>query len=251
MSGGALALKFTEEQAPLLIAESSFRAAPDVLILERESDGYQVLRGVLGSKSIAEFERPPLVDTERLVDSAKQLVAWGLTPFKVAHNKVDTFVEMLTLRRQEQEAEEENFIEKSRNKKKQHAKEQEKRPPTRKELEAQLLRSFHSDLNQLLGRRVANKAEEFFKATGFGTWPLGPAVYRSLTSGEHRFNRLHPAIRWLVDTPNKGNARHREARLLILLAWVGLVNMASEELTDKHEDEFLIKVAERLEQSLN
>ncbi|HIB67019.1 MAG TPA: hypothetical protein EYO33_18370 [Phycisphaerales bacterium] len=252
MSGSALALKFTEEQAPILMTESSFRAPADVLVLDTDSEGHKVLRAVLGAKNLLEFERPPLVDTERIVDSARQLVAWGLTPFKVAQNKVDVFVEMLTLRRQERQAQEENFLEKSRRQRnKNKDKEEEKGPPTRQELENQLLRRFHSDLNQLLGRRVANKAETFFAATSFGTWPLGPAVYRSPTSGQHRFNRLHPAVRWLIDTPTKGNARHREARLLILLAWVGLVNIASEELTDKHEDEFLIKVAERLEQSLH
>lgn len=224
VSGSSLVLQFAECQEPIQVTTKGFRLPPDVLISEDFSEELALLRSVLGKDAVVDYEHPPLIDTAQIASSARNVVSWGLTPIRLFKDKVDDLVDKLA----------------------------EKMPEKKKKispevLEQRLLHQFHADLNQLLGRKNARKAEEFFEGTEFGSWPLGPAVYRK-PNGDHRFNRMHPAIRWLLTA--KKNANAREARMLILLNWVGLVNVVSEELTDQHEDEFLIGLAEVLEQSL-
>ena len=111
--------------------------------------------------------------------------------------------------------------------------------------EQRLLDELHTDLGLLLGRRSLQKADTFFSNTEFGSWILGPPIYRSMTTEQIRFNRLHPAFRWLLSAEGSSRSR-RIARLLLLVNWVGLVNEASIPLTDEDEDHFLSRLLKRL-----
>ena len=83
-----------------------------------------------------------------------------------------------------------------------------------------------------------------------GNWALGPPIY--LTNGVCYINGAHSGVRWLVHLdPDSNSKYHRAARVLLLIHWVDLVNVASEELTDEQERAFLAELAERMAQTFS
>ena len=116
--------------------------------------------------------------------------------------------------------------------------------------EKTLLRELHSDLTNLLQPGHFESAAPYFATLQFGSWPLGPVYYRSLSSGRYKLNRLHPGVRWLLSHSGDPKLLHR-GRMLLLLHWVGDVNIVSQPFLDDYEDDFLVNLVTRLEQTLN
>lgn len=113
--------------------------------------------------------------------------------------------------------------------------------------ESRLLGELHSDLANLLGPGQFRSAEKYFSTLDFGTWPLGPAYYRSLTKGEYRLNRSHRGIKWLLSSEGECRRRHL-GRLILLIHLVGDVNIVSNPFLDIYEDDFLVSLVSRLDQ---
>lgn len=238
VSGSALARSLTETESRLVLSPRRFRTPDDVLLVEEGSVELKILQGALGRTSLTWYEAPALMDIEVDLTEFKQsigkAVSWGLAPVgrgasyvggKVA-KAYDSLMESFNTD-----------------------------PRTR------LVQRLREDAANLLGRSQFQRADGLFEALDFGRWPLGPPVYqvnprsetydpltrqRILTSSSHfRLNLLHPAIRWLLSDGGDEQAR-RAARMMLLVHWIGQVNVASEQLTDADEKEFLLRLTERM-----
>lgn len=230
VSGSALAATFSESKEPIAISSSTFRVPGSVIVLEEGSEEHQILVGALGQRGVNWYEAPPLIDPAEVRKSVKRLVSWGLAPVRETVSTLSRVWEEL------------KPDEKEPPKEKKEAKNE--APKTRDPREV-LVVALKEDVRNLLGRDHYRKSDKMFTALDFGSWPLGPPVYRPRGKGHFRLNLMHPAIRWLLsegDEPRK----KREARVMLLVHWVGLVNIASEELRDAHEDEFLVRLAEQM-----
>jgi hypothetical protein len=245
-SGTALSVQLSDSGQSIMLAQSTWRTPGDALLLEEGSPELALLRSVLGKTSLQWYEHPPLIDTEQIKESVKRLAGWGMTPLR----SLRTSKALKSLQTGFSGALEKLTSTLTRDNDGEEPAERERKagPPSQAQREQKLLRELHSDLGNLLGRKAVKSADRLFGATDFGSWVLGPPVYRSRTTGRHRFNRLHPSIRWLLS--EEGPSRNRRvASSLLLVAWVGLVNIASEPLTDQHEERFLVNLLERLEQT--
>lgn len=223
VSGSALAATLTEMEQPILVSAATFRIPGQAVYLPDGSDERAILSGVFGKSQLQWYEAPPFIDPAELTESVKRLVSWGLSPFSRSISAVGKLLEKGAQKKKEEEP-------------------KKKRGP--REL---LVVALKEDVANLLGREHFKKSNELFRALDYGKWPLGPPVYRR-SDGAFRLNDLNSGIRWLLS--DEGDERHkRAARILLLVHWVGLVNEASEELRDDHEDAFLERLAERMTQT--
>jgi hypothetical protein len=223
VSGSALAAALTESKEPITVSAGTFRVPGSAIYLPEGSEELQILSGVLGKDSLRWYEAPPLVNAAEIGDSVKRLVSWGMAPLGKTWAAVS------------------RLLERPKDKK-------EKKPAVKvRDPREVLIVQLKEDIRNLLGREHFRKSDELFKALDFGSWPLGPPIYRQRGGGPFRLNSLHAGVRWLLE--KSGDERHkRAARMMLVVHWVGLVNVASTELTDTHEDEFLTNLAERLAQ---
>lgn len=260
ISGSALAATLAETREPILVAESRFRAPGSALVFSDNGPEKEILSSILGKSGLQQFEAPSLLDREEIAKSAKSLLSWGLAPavagLKVFSKASDRVASLSDFFKQE---------------------ESDARDP--REV---LLVQLREDIRGLLGRKHYQESDLLFQNLDFGTWPLGPPVYRPLdlntdivelvktvgglmktNVGElikqppkvpkrnhYRLNSSHPAIRWLLSR-EAPEADRRAVRMLLVIHWVGLVNEASEQLADSHEDAFLSLLAGRMAQTFS
>lgn len=224
VSGSSIMAQATDSEEPVLVSDSRRGAPADCLIFELKSVEFNILVSVLGKKGIAWYERPPLIDTEQLKGSLRKAVGWGLSPFAAVSQAITKFAMERAARAEELKA------------------------TSPEALEKKFLRKIRSDLGNLLGRKGVRRAHELFERPEMGSWIFGPPLYRSKSDGRYRFNRQNANIRWLVHEAECERAQ-RVARYLLIVHWVAEVNVLSEELTDEHEDEFLLSLTERMAQT--
>ena len=223
VSGAAIATEFVDNERPVQLATDPRGKPPHVLMASTLSEEYQLLKDVFGVKSIEWFsvENPSptvgLADAEETDDRMAQMSSWSFNPWRTVKNRV------LGLLKQDEDKEDPEEL---------------------------LLRELHSDLTNLLRPGHFESAATYFSTLRFGSWPLGPAYYRSLSSGRYKLNRLHPGVRWLLSHSGDPQTQHR-GRMLLLLHWVGDVNIVSQPFLDDYEDNFLVNLVTRLEQTLN
>jgi hypothetical protein len=222
VSGSALAATLSET-GPILVSAETFRVPGSAVYLPEGSEEASILRAVLGKDSLARYETPPLIKTDELASAVRRLVSWGFTPVSRTVSAINRWKE------KDAEAAREKLIKKA------------SKPDPRLELIAAL----KEDVCNLLGREHFRKSDNLFQALDYGSWPLGPPIYRPRGKSHFRLNAMHPGIRWLL--AEAGDERHkRAARMMLLVHWVGMVNVASEELADVHEDRFLERLAEQM-----
>lgn len=228
VSGSALATTLSQTEQPILVSDRTFRVPGSAVHLPEGSHERSILTSVLGKSQLLWYQVPPLFDPKEVRASVVRLVSWGFSPVTRSIAAVG------------------KLLEKSAAKPK---KEPEKRKRDPREA---LIVALKEDVANLLGREHYNKSDNLFRALDFGHWPLGPPLYRR-SDGSFRLNALHSGIRWLLaeeEVPGEAQGRQkRTARVLLLVHWVGLVNEASEELKDPHEDAFLQRLAERMTQT--
>lgn len=222
VSGAALAATLSETEQPILVADSTFRVPGSAIYLPEASDERAILVGILGKSQLLWYEVPPLFDAAEMKASVQRLVSWGFSPVTRSIAAVG------------------KLLEKSAAK-----------PDTPKEGKRgpreTLVVALKEDVANLLGREHYRKSNDLFRALDYGHWPLGPPIYKR-SNGAFRLNALHSGVRWLLS--DEGDERlRRAARILLVVHWVGLVNEASEELRDSHEDAFLSRLAERMTQT--
>jgi hypothetical protein len=250
VSGSALAATFSESKEPVLVSPSTFRVPGSVIAAEEGSEQHQILLNVLGKDGVRWYQAPPLIDTVEVRQSIKRLVTWGFTPFT---KTVSAIHRVFKDRKPEEEEGQAKPSEERAQRSGERAKRPEKRAkgsaeeskPTVRDPREVLVVALKEDVCSLLGRELFRKSDQMFKSLDFGNWPLGPPVYRPRGKSHFRLNEMHTGVRWLLI--EGGDERHkRAARMMLVVHWVGLVNVASEELRDWHEDEFLVRLAERM-----
>ena len=105
-----------------------------------------------------------------------------------------------------------------------------------------------SEAKALLGNKTYYASDQYFKKTEIGSWILGPPVY--MNEKGCFLNSSHASVRWLINfDPDSNSKQYRVGRVLLLILWVGLVNVGSEELTDSQEHEFLQDLLEKMIQT--
>lgn len=236
VSGSALAQQLAESESPLLMSSSRLRVPGEVLLVEEGSVEHRILQAALGRASLALYEAPPLVDLDlgEVSRSIGRAVSWGLAPL----GKGATYLGRRL--KQAYKAHLEGAAEDPR---------------------ALLVAHLRTDAAVLLGGGPFQRADGFFEHLDFGRWPLGPPLYRVNRSTQKtdpktldlvfgfvshfRLNLLHPAVRWLLSGEGD-EASRRAARMMLLVNWIGQANVASQELTDDHEREFLLRLTERM-----
>lgn len=217
-SGAALAIRLADSETPIQVTDTARRAPGDALLLQPGSVEKRILTEVLGKDATQWYEAPGLLDAGRIKQSIKNLAGWGLSPLR-------------SLRARFRGAGDSEGADKP-------------------DQESLLLCRLHQDLNDLLGSQRVKEADGHFCRTDFGTWILGPPLYCSSSRKHFRFNRLHPSIKWLLNSETE-TREHRVARMLLLVRWTALVNMESPTLLDSHESEFLVRLSDRVAQSLD
>jgi hypothetical protein len=245
VSGEALATRLTTEEGPLEIARERWRAPGHLPYFDESSVEYRILKSILGEKSLHWYEAPPLLDTEQLKSNVLKVVAWGVAPLMFVQDKLVTLAESVERAKAERE------VKKSAPKPEKEKKKKSK-PPKKQVItpEDRFLQKMKSEAKTLLGVKTYHSSDRYFPETKMGSWVLGPPVY--LTNGVCYLNGAHSGVRWLVHLdPDSNNKYHRAARVLLLIHWVDLVNVASEELTDQKERRFLGELAERMAQTFS
>ncbi len=236
VSGSALAQELAESESPVLLSSSTLRVPGEVLLVQEGSTEHRILQAALGRSSLSWYDAPPLIELD-LSDVSRSIgraVAWGLTPLGKGASYVGRRL------KKAYEAHLENVA----------------RDPR-----ATLVSQLRADAMVLLGGGPFERADGLFKELDYGRWPLGPPIYQTRRSTQttdpktlnlvfdsvshFRLNLLHPAIRWLLSGEGD-EATRRAARMMLLVHWIGQVNVASEELTDDHEREFLLKLTDRM-----
>jgi hypothetical protein len=242
VSGSALAATLSETNEPVVVSNETFRVPGSAIYLPDHSEELQILTSVLGKGSLQWYEAPPLIDTEEISKSIKRLVSWGLAPIGKTVALMNRMLE-----KREPEPEPKSKPKPSPPKPKPKPK-PEPEPEKKRDPREVLVVQLKEDIRNLLGREQYKKSNELFKSIDFGNWPLGPPIYRPRGVQTFRLNALHPGVRWLLSESD--DQRHkRVARMMLLIHWVGLVNVASEELRDVHEEEFLNLLADRMTQT--
>lgn len=241
ISGEALTSRFSAEDGPLVLSENRWRTPGHYPLIEPSSVEHNLLKAVFGEKSLQWYEAPPLVDTEQLKSNLQRLVSWGVSPLRAVRRKLEALAETL-----ESEADEKPEPRKEKKKKKKKKKEA-KPEPSPEEI---FLQKMKSEAKALLGNKIFHGSDHYFTSTSIGNWLLGPPVY--LTNGKCYLNRAHPDVRWLIQIdPNSASRQYRVARVLLLIHWVGLINIDSEEFTDEQEHRFLQDLVVRLVQTFS
>ncbi len=229
ISGSALAATLAETEEPILVAESRFRAPDTALLLSQEGLEGDILSSILGKGGLQQFEAPPLLDRQEIARTARSLLSWGLAPAVAglkAISKASDFVANLG-----------DYFRKSEG-------------TGERDPGEILLAQLREDIRGLLGRKHYQESDQLFQNLDFGKWPLGPPVYKPRKRDHYRLNSSHSAIRWLLSR-DASEADRRAVRMLLVVHWVGLVNEASEQLADPHEDAFLTLLAERMAQTFS
>lgn len=224
VSGSALATALSETGKPLLVTHTTFRAPSAAISFPAFSKEEQILEGALGKRSLEWFEAPPLLDVDEIGRSVKRLVSWGLSPIGKTFGAVEGFLQRHAAREKAKAAK-----------------------PSAREM---LVSELKEDVRNLLGRDHYRRSNLLFRHLDFGRWPLGPPIYQPRSGEGFRLNALHPGIRWLLEEDGDKRAK-RAARMMLLVHWVGLVNVASEELQDAHEGRFLSDLADRMRQTFS
>jgi hypothetical protein len=263
LSGTALACRLQSNGQPLQAVENAFRAPDDALLMDPSAPACTILRFVLGKDAVVRYEAPPLIDPAGLARSVRGLVAWGLAPVGAAWSKAKAFLDMeiplpsldteislpsLRWRAEASQDAETDAPEKwslDRRKKRDKPEKRRQREPAEV-----LLVSLKEDVRNLLGAKQFRDSDDLFRNLAYGAWPLGPPIYLPGSGPPYKLNTLHPAIRWLVSEGGDARAK-RIARMLLVVHWVGLVNVASEQLEDAHEENFLVRLADRMGQTLS
>ena len=237
VSGAALAATLAETKQPLQVASRRFRAPDDALHLPADSPELSVLTDVFGKAALRDYEAPPLLQFDEIARTTKSLISWGLAPvragFKAVGRASDLVADLGQRLRDSSPA-------------------QEAQETTQKQQNPQekLLISLREDVRSLLGRRHFQESDQLFQNLDFGMWPLGPPIYRPRKTDHFRLNALNSNVRWLLSGEGS-RSEQRTVRMLLVIHWVGLVNVDSEQLADSHEDEFLNHLAERMAQTFS
>ena len=227
ISGAALATEFVDNERPVLLAPDGRGKPPHTVVASDVSEEYKLLKDVFGLGSLQWYaiEKPAeAVESadmatvqEETNDRVARMSSWSFNPWRTMKNRLFGPLEF---------------------------------DESKEDPEKTLLRELHSDLTNLLQPGHFESAAPYFATLQFGSWPLGPVYYRSLSSGRYKLNRLHPGVRWLLSHSGDPKLLHR-GRMLLLLHWVGDVNIVSQPFLDDYEDDFLVNLVTRLEQTLN
>jgi hypothetical protein len=238
ISGEALTDRFGTVEGPLVICQERWRAPGHYPLVDKQSREHLLLASVLGRKSLQWYEAPPLVDTEQIKENVQRLVSWGVSPFKAVQKKLERLAEAIESKAA--------AIPEPSPKPKQRPIPKPK-PATPEEL---FLQKMKGEAKAMLGNKTYYGSNGYFKRTSIGSWILGSPVY--LSDGLCYLNRSHAGVRWLINfDPNSNSKQYRVARVLLLIHWVGLVNVDSEELTDEQEHQFLQDLVEKMIQTFS
>ena len=226
-SGQSLQKLVEGSKKALLVSDKSWRRPEHCLILERESQAFHTLMALFKKSGIEWFSHPPLLDTAKALDVALNALFLATKPLEALvsflHPKPKVFQEKKKAKRETKALETDNSV----------------------DPEEEFMNSMKSELSNLLGRKRRDFAKDIFKATEIGSWALGPPVYEVPFVRTLRFNRQHSCVRWLLAGHGSQKSR-RVMRLLLLVHWIALVNLKSEEFTDIHEKSFLVDLSEKL-----
>jgi hypothetical protein len=244
VSGEALTDRLGTDDGPLIICNERWRAPAHYPLLVEDSVEHNLLVSVFGRKSLQWYEAPPLVDTDQIKSNIQSLVSWGVMPFKLVQKKLEGLAESLESKVSEKTEEPlDSEPPKKKTKKRKKKKKAPKPPP-----EAVFLEKMKVEARALLGRKAYHGSDQYFRETVIGTWILGPPVY--LSNGICYLNASHAGVRWLINfDPDSNSKQYRVGRVLLLVLWVGLVNVDSAELTDAQEHEFLQDLLEKMIQT--
>jgi hypothetical protein len=244
VSGSALAATFSESREPIPVSSSTFRVPGSVIHLEENSEQHRLLLSVLGRHGISWYQAPPLIDPAEVGRSIKRLVSWGFAPFRQTASALQRLLET----RPQEEVEPLARAPKTKPRKPKNALPSPKpspESPKKRDPRDLLVAALKEDVRSLLGRELFKRSDKLFQALDFGSWPLGPPIYRPRGQSHFRLNEMHSGIRWLLSEAGDERSK-RTARMMLVVHWVGLVNVASEELRDWQEDAFLVRLAERM-----
>lgn len=242
VSGSALAGTLTETGQPLLLAQTRTRVETSAIYIIEGCDAHQVLSSVLGKKSLQWVESQPLFNYEELKASIERLKAWGFSTAVALGKRYNKLVGSV-----EPQQNETGDRSSSTSFQSPFNKPAKRNEAPRRDPQEQLLIDLQEDVKTFLGSRHQKRSQALFDALDFGYWPLGPAIYRRMGGLGYRLNLVHKGVRWMLATD--GNHRtKRVARSLLLILWVGIVNVGSESLTDDQEEQFLDKLPARLRQ---